>query len=92
MSELTSRLDETTRAKTDKENVLKDIQLQLKELQDELEIKTNSLTTTTNELQEKKDRLLAMEEDAGVEFKSKIRLLERQLADAKAKVCNHAHV
>lgn len=41
----------------------------------------------TVELQSTKDKLLAMEEDAGVAFRSKIRSLERQLADANAKVC-----
>ncbi len=86
MAELTKRLDDMTSAKHDKDETLMTTQKELKELRDEFETKTNSLTNVTNELQEKKDRLLAIEEDAGLEFRSKIRLLERKLADADSKV------
>ena len=61
----------------------------VRQLEEELESTSNSLSRVTSELQESRDRVLAMEEDAGVEFRSKIRTLERQLSDATAKVLAH---
>lgn len=44
------------------------------------------LQEVRGQLEEANDRLRAMEEDAGAEFRAKIRLLERKVADGTAKV------
>lgn len=55
-------------------------------LQAELDGTKVELDDKLKELQEAKDRVLRLEQDAGSEFRGKIRLLERQLADHKVKV------
>ena len=86
VQELTFRLDEVSESKRETEECLATVQEELERVRMELADKTSSLTLTVSELEENKDRLLAMEEDAGVEFRSKIRTLERQLGDSNAKV------
>ena len=55
-------------------------------LETELQEKNMALSEVKGQLEETQNRLMAMEEDAGAEFRSKVRLLERKLADATAKV------
>ncbi len=83
---MTSRLDEVSESKRETDECLTTVREELERVRIELADKASSLTRTASELEENNDRLLAMEEDAGVEFRSKIRTLERQLGDANAKV------
>ena len=55
-------------------------------------LETELTTTQSNmqqiqaQLDEANDRLRAMEEDAGAEFRDKVRVLERKVSDSKNKV------
>ena len=55
-------------------------------LQTELNNTKAELEEKLREVQETKDRVFSLEQDAAGEFRGKIRLLERQLADQKGKV------
>ena len=65
---------------------LKESEEQGASLQTELSTTKAELEGKLRELQEAKDRVFSLEQDAGGEFRGKIRLLERQLADHKGKV------
>lgn len=52
----------------------------------ELVVTNKTLEEVKGQLEETKDRLRAMEDDAGAEFRSNIRILERKVADGNAKV------
>ena len=59
----------------------------VKNLESALSTTQETLQETQCQLEEADSRLRAMEEDAGAEFRSKVRLLERKLSDANSKVC-----
>ena len=59
----------------------------VKNLDSALSTTKEALQETQRQLEEANNRLRAMEEDAGAEFRSKVRLLERKLSDATNKVC-----
>ena len=59
----------------------------VKNLESTLSTTQETLQETQRQLEEADNRLRAMEEDAGAEFRSKVRLLERKLSDANSKVC-----
>ena len=58
----------------------------VKSLEVEVGVAQGELKEVQSELEEKEDRVRAMEEDAGAEFRSRIRMLERKVADGTAKV------
>ena len=57
-----------------------------------LSVSNGTLEEVRGQLEETKDRLRAMEEDAGAEFRSNIRILERKVTDGNSKVHVHVHV
>jgi nucleoprotein TPR len=59
---------------------------ELKDLREELSTVKTKMTETTEQLSETSDRLRAMEDDAGAEFKAKLRLLEHKLTESNNKV------
>jgi chromosome segregation ATPase len=64
---------------------LKESEEQGASLQAGLNTTKAELEDNLRELQETKDRVFSLEQDAAGEFRGKIRLLERQLADQKGK-------
>ena len=73
-------------AHSDIKDKLKESEGQGASLQTELTTTRAELEGKLRELQETKDRVFSLEQDAAGEFRGKIRLLERQLADQKGKV------
>lgn len=72
-------------AHSDVKEKLKEANERNSSLEAELNGTKTELDDKLKELQEVKDRVLRLEQDAGSEFCGKIRLLERQLADVKVK-------
>ena len=73
-------------AHSDVKEKLKETEEKGASLQVELNGTKAELEDRLRELHETKDRVINLEQDAGGEFRGKIRLLERQLADQKGKV------
>ena len=86
MKDITTKLEDVKNERSKLSDKLLVNEETIKSLTDDLQTKTSSLLDTKNQLEEAQDRLTAMEDDAGTEFRSKIRLLERKLSDANAKV------
>lgn len=55
-------------------------------LESELSATRSNMEQVQSQLDEANDRLRAMEEDAGAEFRAKVRLLERKVSDGTNKV------
>ena len=84
--DLEQKLSSSREAHTDVKEKLKESEEQGASLQTELNATKAGLEDKLRELQEAKDRVFSLEQDAAGEFRGKIRLLERQLADQKGKV------
>lgn len=84
--DLEQKLSASREAHFDVKEKLKESEEHGASLQTELNTTKADLEDKLRELQETKDRVCSLEQDAAGEFRSKIRLLERQLADQKGKV------
>lgn len=83
--DLDQRLRSTKDALSTAEEGLKSSKEQIRSIEGELSSIRGELEATKTSLQEAKDRNLRLERDAGGEFRQKIRLLERNVADWKSK-------
>ena len=83
---LTKTLDDAKQKTSESSEALKSSEERVKSLEEELGAANSELSQVRTELEEKNDKLRAMEEDAGAEFRGRIRLLDRKLADANSKV------
>ena len=84
--DLEQKLSASREDLSDIKDKLKESEEQCSSFQAELNTAKAELEEKLKELQETKDRIFSLEQDAAGEFRGKIRLLERQLADQKGKV------
>ena len=85
--DFTNKLEESRESGQHVKDALRDSQERESMLDSQLTSTSAKLAETEEKLGEAIKRIKSMEDDAGAEFRNKIRLLERKLADAVAKVC-----
>ena len=86
LKSLTRSLDDSKNKLAESASVLKCSEERVKGFEEELQVATHDLSEVKSELAVKNNKLREMEEDAGAEFRSRIRVLNHRLADANNKV------
>ena len=85
--DFTEKLEQSRESEQCVKDALRDSQERESKLDSELTSTSAKLAEVEEQLEECGKRIKTLEDDAGGEFRAKIRLLERKLADAVAKVC-----
>ena len=85
--DFTEKLEQSRESEHCVKDALRDSQERNSMLDSQLTSTGARLAEVEEKLEEAGQRIKSMEDDAGAEFRDKIRLLERKLADAVAKVC-----
>ena len=83
---LTRSLDDSKNKLIESSSALNTCEERVKGVEEELQLATRDLTEMKSELVVKNTKLREMEEDAGAEFRNRIRVLNHRLADANNKV------
>ena len=83
---MTQKLEQSRESEQQVKDVLRESQERESRLDSQLTSAGAKLAEVERKLEESVERVKCLEEDAGAEFRNKIRLLERKLADSVAKV------
>lgn len=82
------KLEQSRECEQQVKDALRDSQERASKLGSQLTSTSAELEEAREKLEEAGERIKRMEEDAGAEFRNKIRLLERKLADSETQVCD----